>query len=218
MSAAKGDSSNGSDDNEWSDGLHTLDAVHQLTKPKNRTDMIWTTLRVAGQPLKMEVDTGSAYSVIPHHVYKEMFQKHELQPTSVTLRTYMGELVVPEGKLRVQVKHKKQKVKLDLYVIKGGRQVLFGRDWFWEIKLDWGEIHSLKSYDGTSKDISLKDANKQVQRLLAKYKLVSTESLGTLKGVKAKLTVEEGVQPKFCKPRIVPYAIKPYFEKELERL
>ena len=67
----------------------------------------------------------------------------------------------------------------------------------------------------TSKDISLKDANKQVQRLLAKYKFGSTESLGTLKGVKAKLTVEEGVQPKFCSPRNVPYAIKPYFEKEL---
>ena len=32
-------SSNGSDDNEWSDGLHTLDAVHQLTKPKNRHDL-----------------------------------------------------------------------------------------------------------------------------------------------------------------------------------
>ena len=36
--------------------------------------------------------------------------------------------------------------------------------------------------------------------------------------MKAKLTVEEVVQPKFSKPRIVPYAIKPYFEKELERL
>ena len=33
MSASKGDSSNGSDDNEWSDELHTLDAVHQLTNP-----------------------------------------------------------------------------------------------------------------------------------------------------------------------------------------
>ena len=96
MSAAKGDSSNGSDDNEWSDGLHTLDAVHQLTKPKNRTDIIWTTLRVAGQPLKMEVDTVSAYSAIPHHVYKEMFQKQELQPTSVTLRTYMGSWLSPK--------------------------------------------------------------------------------------------------------------------------
>ena len=81
--------------------------------------------------------------------------------------------------------------------------MLFDRDWFWEIKLDWGEIHSLESCDGTSKDISLKDANKQVQRLLSKYKLVSTESLGTLNG--AKLTVEEGVQPMFCRPRNVIY-------------
>ena len=80
----------------------------------------------------------------------------------------MGELVVPEGKLRVQVKHKKQEVKRDLYVIKGSLQVLFDRDWFWEIKPDWEEIHFLKSYDGTSKGISMKGANKQVQRLLAK--------------------------------------------------
>ena len=95
--------------------------------------------------------------------------------------------------------------------------MLFDRDWFWEIKLDWGEIHSLKLYDGTSEDISLKDANTQVQWLLAKYKLASTERLGTLIGVKAKLNVEEGVQPKFCRPRNVPYAIKSYFKKAIER-
>ena len=77
----------------------------------------WFAPRVAGQHLKMEVDTGSAYSVIPLSVYKEMIQKQELQPTSVTLQTYMGELVVPVGKLRVKVQYKQQKAKLDLYVI-----------------------------------------------------------------------------------------------------
>ena len=140
MSAAKQDvsSSDSCDDYEWSDGLHTLDAINQPSKPKNRTNMIWVTPRVAGQHLKMEVDTGSAYSVIPLSVYKEMFQKQELQPTSLTLQTYMGELVVPVGKLRVKVQYKQQKAKLDLYVIEGGREVLFGRDWLWEISLDWG--------------------------------------------------------------------------------
>ena len=123
---------------EWSDGLHTLDAINQLSKPKNRTNMIWVSPRVAGQHLKMEVDTGSAYSVIPLSVYKEMFQKQELQPTSVTLQTYMGELLAPVGKLRVKVQCKQQKAKLDLYVIEGGREVLFGRDWLWEISMDWG--------------------------------------------------------------------------------
>ena len=119
MSAAKQNvsSSDSCDDYEWSDGLHTLDVINQLSKPKNRTNMIWVSPRVAGQPLKMEVDTGSAYSVIPLSVYKEMFQKQELQPTSVTLQTYMGELVVPVGKLRVKVQYKQQKAKLDLYVI-----------------------------------------------------------------------------------------------------
>ena len=145
MSAAKHNvsSSDSCDGYEWSDGLHTLDAINQLSKPKNRTNMICATLRVAGQHLKMEVNTRSAYSIIPLSVYKEMFQKQEIQPTSVTLQTYMGELVVPVGKMRVKMQYKQQKGKLDLYVIEGGREVLFGRDWLWEISLDWGEIHSL---------------------------------------------------------------------------
>ena len=66
--------------------------------------------------------------------------------------------------------------------------------------------------------MSVTEANKQVQRLLNKYKSVSDKSLGTLRGVKAQLILEDGAQPKFCRARNVPYAVKPYFEKELERL
>ena len=120
----------------WLEWWVTYSRCHKPTE--NRTNMIWVAPRVAGQHLKMEVNTGSAYSVIPLSVYKEIFQKQELQPTSVTLQSYMGELVVPVGKLRIKVQYKQQKAKLDLYVIEGGREVLFGRDWFWEISLDWG--------------------------------------------------------------------------------
>ena len=66
--------------------------------------------------------------------------------------------------------------------------------------------------------MSVTEANKQVQRLLNKYKPVSDKSLGTLIGVMAQLILEDGAQPTFCRARIVPYAVKPYFEKELERL
>ena len=140
MSTAKQDvsSSDSCDDYEWRDGLHTLDAINQLSKPNNRTNMIWITPRVAGQHLKMEVDTRPAYSVIPLSVYKEMFQNQGLQPTSVILETYMGELVVPVGKLCIKMQCKQQKAKLHLYVIECGREVLFGRDWLWEISQDWG--------------------------------------------------------------------------------
>ena len=97
--------------------------------------------------------------------------------------------------------------------------MLFGRDWLWEISLDWGGIHSIKNCRETHKDISVEEAmNKQVQRLLTKYKSVSDKSLGTLRGVKAQLILEDGAQPKFCRARNVPYAVKPDFEKELVRL
>ena len=66
--------------------------------------------------------------------------------------------------------------------------------------------------------MSVTEANKQVQRLLNKYKSVSDKSLGTLRGVKAQMILEDGAQPKFCRTRNVPCAVKPYFEKELERL
>ena len=81
-----------------------------------------------------------------------------------------------------------------------------------------GEIHSLKSVGETRKYMSVTEANKRVQRLLNRYKSVSDKSLGTLRGVKAQLILEDGAQPKFCRARNVPYAVKPYFEKELERL
>ena len=63
----------------------------------------------------------------------------------------------------------------------------------------------------TRKYMSVTEANKQVQRLLNKYKSVSDKSLGTLRGVKAQLILEDGAQPKFCRARNVPYAVKPYF-------
>ena len=48
-------------------GYSESEAVNQLSKPNNRTTMIWVTPRVSGQQLKMKVsfDIGSAYSLIP---------------------------------------------------------------------------------------------------------------------------------------------------------
>ena len=42
--------------------------------------------------------------------------------------------------------------------------------------------------------------------------------MGTLKGLKADLKIEEGCQPSFHKPCQVPYALRPKVEAELTRL
>ena len=68
--------------------------------------------------------------------------------------------------------------------------------------MDWSCIKSIHS-------------NSSVFELISKYfHLFST----TLKGVEAKIFVAPNAQPRFYKPRPVPYALKDRVEKELERL
>ena len=54
--------------------------------------------------------------------------------------------------------------------------------------------------------------------MLAKYPDVFAEGLGTLKGVKAKIYVDQDAEPKYVKARSVQYALKTNVELELERL
>ena len=52
--------------------------------------------------------------------------------------------------------------------------------------------------------------------MLAKYPDVFAESLGTLKGVKAKIYVDQDAEPKYVKAQSVQYALKTNVELELE--
>ena len=54
--------------------------------------------------------------------------------------------------------------------------------------------------------------------MLKKYPEVFEEGLGTFKATKAKIVVDQSANPKYCKARPVPYAIKDKIEKELKRL
>lgn len=75
---------------------------------KDDSDVIWLTPKVNGVPLKMELDTGSALSIISSKDYKAKFPDAKLSRTTVKLKTYTDEKVTPLGKLKVKVKYKNQ--------------------------------------------------------------------------------------------------------------
>ena len=54
--------------------------------------------------------------------------------------------------------------------------------------------------------------------LLDKFSDVFAEKLGTIKSFSAKLSLKEGEEPKFFKPRSMPYAARGAIEEELDRL
>ena len=97
---------------------------------------------------------------------------------------------------------------LTLVVVAGDGPSLFGRNWLRQIQLDWKTIRSISRGNNTQQHL---------ERLLTTYEFF-TDDLGTIKTIQAQLAVPEQAQPHFCKPRSVPFALKPAIEQELDRL
>ena len=162
-------------------------------------------LSVNGAPLKMEVDTGAAVSLISEETYKRLWKNPpKLKPTTTQLRTYSGQQLVVLGTLVVNVEYETQQVARSLIVVKGSGPSLMGRDWLAEISLDW---KSLSVYQTSTK--------RPLKYILKRH--VRPE-LGLARNIDAKLYLEPDAISRFCNARPVPYALREKVENELNRL
>ena len=199
---------------EYEDLLNNLE-VHNVNKSSN--DVIWVNVNVENQPLSMELDTGSAVSILPYDIFLAKFRDKKLEKTSTVLRTYTGEQVVPVGCLTVQVEHLDQSCVLPLHVVHTKGPVLMGRNWLHKLRLDWKTIKLLKTSDSDHENPCI-TTHEKLESLLDTYAEVFEDKLGTFMSAKAKITLKEGSQPQFRKARQVPYSLRPKVEEELKRL
>ena len=100
------------------------------------------TLTVDGHGLQMELDTGSAVSVMSEATYKAVWNVENLptlQPSQVHLHMYTGDINPVLGMMYVCVQHNQQIRQLPLLIEKGDGPTLSGRDWLIR-------IHSFKIF------------------------------------------------------------------------
>ena len=178
---------------------HVLHAVRSESSQPLEVD-----LTIEGKPLRMEVDTGAAVSLVSEKTYKSILPESTLQNSRAQLRTYSGEQIPVLGQVEVEVCYGEQRAKLPLLVVAGEGPCLMGRDWLMEIRLDWREIHTVQG--------------RTLARVLDGHRLLFEPRLGTLQGYAAKIHVDPEAQPRFCKARAVPYAMREKVEEELARL
>jgi hypothetical protein len=157
-------------------------------------------------PRKMELDTGAGVTVISERDFKSKWQ-----PTNMKLRSATGQRLYLAGEAMVKVKIGETTKNVKLYIAKGECPALFGRNWISEFYgKDWAERFT---------QVNLLEIEDQVQALCKKYdETVFKPGLGKLKEIKASLKLKQNTQPKFCKPRPVPYAVKPKLEATLEKM
>ena len=202
-------------------------SIREMDKEEDETNLFWGTIKTKNGtdqwkgghalvvevmedslPLKMELDTGAAVSLLPYALYRERYSHLSLQNTKTCLRTYTGERIYPKGEVLVKVKKGRQETTLPLLVVEGNGPPLLGRDWLAHIPIDWKEIKTLSR--GT--------ADEKLASLKAQYPRLWKERLKVATGIKAKLHLKEGATPVFMKARPVPYSVRKKVEDELNRL
>ena len=109
------------------------------------------------------------------------------------------------GSITVTVDYQGQQEEPPLLVVKGSGASLLGRNWLKKIRLDWQGICQLQQIP-------------DLHETLQKYDDVFDDGLGEIKGMEARIDVDPMAQPRFCKARPVPFALRDKVEAELERL
>ena len=157
--------------------------------------------------MEMQLDTGSAKSLIPESLYQEHLVHRTVNKSDFMQRTYNHELIPHIGVVTLDLKYDDQIAQLLAFVVKGDKTPLLGRDWFKVLKLNWTNIFTVTRSEGNS-----------VKAVLEKHKEIFREGTGTIQGYKAHIHMKEKAQPKFHKARPVPYAMREKAEAELTRL
>ena len=137
------------------------------------------TVTANNEPLKMEIDTGAAISVISEATYKQAWKEDRmptLHPSKTRLHTFTGEEVTVVGALMVEVEHGQEKKQLPLIVAKGQTPSLLGRNWLAKLKLDWKAAYQLQ-------------ASEPLAAILKEHEAVFREELGTIRGTTAKIQI-----------------------------
>ena len=177
----------------------------------NRVKPIQVTVNVNGVDITMEVDTGASVSIISESTYRKYWEKGQappIVPSSINLKTYTGEQLSIKGVINVTVKYENQCHSLQLTVVKGSGPSLLGRDWLLKIKLNWEKLHL--NY--------LQPKALKLEDVLNRHNVLFKDELGLVQSTQAKLHVDPQSQPKYFRPRPIPYALRGKVEQELERL
>ena len=180
-----------------------------MTVGRDLVQPITIDVKLNGRPLKMEVDTGAALSIVSEKVWMTVKGTGRLQTSRVVLRTYNQAKLTVLGETKVQVEYGDQFHSLMIRVVKEGGPSLVGRDWLKHLQLDWKMVCNVQC--SVEKDSVW-------QSVLSKYSNIFKPGLGMMKEITAKLKLKPGAVPQFHRARSVPFSLKGAVEQEIHRL
>uniref|UniRef100_A0A8C5MGF4 Gypsy retrotransposon integrase-like protein 1 n=1 Tax=Leptobrachium leishanense TaxID=445787 RepID=A0A8C5MGF4_9ANUR len=185
-----------------------INTIYSVSHKMPKVAPILQKLKVNGMNIEFEVDTGCGITIISKKQYSKLWKNTDIpewEPCNLTLKTYTGEKMLVLGQVIGTVQSQMDNKKLTMVVVEGAGPNLLGRNWLKDLRV----LPQLVNTVTASPTLHLAD-------LLDRYAEVFKDELGQLKGTTAKIHVNSEAQPRFYKPRRIPFAVKPLVETPAE--
>ena len=151
----------------------------------------------------MEIDTGSAVTLLPEAIYKTV-STEPLQESNIKLCTYSGEKLEVKGSATCKVEYGNETYKFPIVVLAGNGPTLLGRNWLYHILIQWTKLfHSILN---------------QFPICYRNIRRCSLIRLACIQVEGEHVHVDQAATPRFCKPCLLPFAMKEKVEAELRKL
>uniref|UniRef100_A0A182PBU3 Reverse transcriptase domain-containing protein n=1 Tax=Anopheles epiroticus TaxID=199890 RepID=A0A182PBU3_9DIPT len=199
--------------------MDSIQTLNQVGDPfVNRKKILDVTIN--GKALQMELDTGAPCGIVPESKLRQILPKFSLLPTDRQFSSYTGHHISCLGRLPVNVSIGSTHRRLNLYVVSGETDPLFGREWIAHFinEIDINRMfipnHSCNSI--SESDVTLKQ-KAELEKLLDNFRDVFSDVPGKLVGPPAQVHLKPGATPIFAKARDVPYALRERYAAEIDR-
>ncbi|XP_049886758.1 uncharacterized protein K02A2.6-like [Pectinophora gossypiella] len=176
--------------------------VHEVSG-EMRVKPFMVEVTINGVPLVMEVDSGSARSILPHSVYKQHEREfpEPLLPFNKNLITWTIDELKIRGETVVDVTYKHKNSKLPLIVSCGKGPALLGRAWFEAL--------------GISVRYSVAEEEADYDK---RFPQLFNNELDKYSGPPVHIDCKEGANPVFLRSRPVPFPLREKVKEELKRM
>lgn len=188
--------------------------LKQVKRTKSMSKSLPLELKIDGQEIVFDVDTGSDYTIIGSTQWKQLGSPI-LRSSSLKLECYNGEPLDIQGECQVTVEYRGKQSRHTLVVIKGKGLPLLGLIWMRELSIDLNAL--IHNANRIATQVRKVYSESKLREVLAKHKAVFSDDLGHCTKVKAHIQLMANAQPKFFKPRPVPFALVDAVKEEIQR-
>lgn len=170
-------------------------------------------LLVEGQPVVLELDTGSEVSTLTIDDQQKLFPGKAIQKTHISFKNFDQSLSQPIGIVKnINISWNNINKTGDVYIVSNDKPRILGRNWL-SIFEQWP-----LDFNKTLYDQKVNKTCNPVDMVKEKFMEVFTPGWGDFKGECISLKLKTDAKPKFLPVRQVPFALKDKVKNEIKRL